>query len=171
VLLCLGVEASNSGWEILLLGIICGAPEKQTAADNARTARFEKAPRFSIIDSENFPCFWIVPGVVAGNVVGEESYRQLSFRTVNASYFSKEVLLNSGLVRALPRCSDNVPLIEIRSEEQAALSLRHWGHSQPGDARRWKREEVTRSRVLRRPTKDRSVALRNCVVPIMKAFA
>jgi len=62
------LHLSNSGWEILLPGIICGAPEKQTATDNVGTARFEKAPRFGIIDSENFPRFWIVPGVVAGNV-------------------------------------------------------------------------------------------------------
>jgi hypothetical protein len=72
VLLRLGVEARN---KILLLGIIRGAPEKQTTTDNVGTARFEETPRFSIIDSEQFPRFWIVPGVVAGDVVREESHR------------------------------------------------------------------------------------------------
>jgi len=51
VLLRLGVEAGNSGWEILLPGIISAAPEKQTAADNVRTARFKETPGFGIIDS------------------------------------------------------------------------------------------------------------------------
>ena len=51
MLLRLGVEAGNSGWEILLPGIISAAPEKQTAADNVRTARFKETPGFGIIDS------------------------------------------------------------------------------------------------------------------------
>ena len=72
VLLRLGVEARN---KILLLGVIRGAPEKQTTTDNVGTARFEETPRFGIIDSEHFPRFWIVPGVVAEKVVGEESHR------------------------------------------------------------------------------------------------
>ena len=47
----------------------------EPSGEETGTARFEETPRFGITDSEHFPRFWIVPGVVAENVVGEESHR------------------------------------------------------------------------------------------------
>ena len=61
--------------------------------------------------------------------------------------------------------------MEIRSGEYAELGLRHWGCDYPGDARRWEREEETRSRILLGPPEDRGVFLGLCVAPEMKAFA
>jgi hypothetical protein len=73
-----------------LLGINSGVPEKQTAADDMRTARFEKSPRFGVIDSVNFPRFWIVPVVLAGNAVAEEGFfsLRLTFPTSPRKYCS-----------------------------------------------------------------------------------
>ena len=80
-------------------------------ANYVRTARFEKVPGVDIVSFQD-PCFLIVPRVVNRYAVAEEGYRKFPLRTIDFSDFSEIILLYSGLVSTLPRCSNDISLCE-----------------------------------------------------------
>ena len=112
VLLLPGIVTGDSSQEIFFLGIVRGIPEEKVVANYVRTARFEKVSGVDIVSFQDPRRFLIVPRVVNRYAVAEEGYRKFPLRTIDFTDFSEIILLYSGLVSTLPRCSNDISLCE-----------------------------------------------------------